>query len=170
MNTTPLMYSIAFSNSGTRPISHEELKRVTNLVIEKWAEEGDFVVNKATPEQMANPWNHVDLNRRLIASRLLKYNSSVVDDQLMIEFNLNEVLDNPAVLKADYWEDKYIQDYNDLEKTFHPLIDDFFCRFGGKLVYIFLIEMSDSNEYKSIPEMKHKLFNTTVDVLKSSKQ
>jgi len=72
--------------------------------------------------------------------------------------------------KADYWEDKYIQDYNALEKTFHPLIDEFFSRFGGKLVFIFFMEMSDSKEFKDIPEMKHKLFNTTVDVLKSSKQ
>lgn len=166
MKHISLMYSITFSDFGTRPISHDELKRVTNLVIEKWSNEGDFAVKQATPEQLANPWNHVDINRRLIASRLLKYNSSVVDDQLIFEFNLNEIIGNTAVLKADYWEEKYIQNYNEIEKTFHPLIDDFFNKFGGNLVYIFLIEMSDSNEYKSIPEMKHKLFNNTINLLK----
>lgn len=169
MNKTPLMYSITFSNSGTKPISHDELKRVTNLVIEKWAEEGDFTVKQATPEQLVNPWNYVDLNRRLIAARLLRYNSCVVDDKLMIEFDLNEALDNPAVIKADYWEDKYLQDYNDVEKMFHPLIDEFFNQFGGKLVFIFFMEMSDSKEFKDIPQMKHKLFNNTVNPLKGSR-
>lgn len=161
MNKTSLMCSITFSQSSDKIISHEDLKRVTNLVIEQWAEEGEQGRKNAKPEHFNNPWNHVELNRPSIADRMLRYDSMVVGDDLVIEFNLNDVLDNPVNIKADYWEDKYLQDYNDDEKMFHPIVDDFFNNFGGKLMFIFFKEMSASKDFKDLPVLKSKLFNRT---------
>jgi hypothetical protein len=162
MKKTSLMCSITFSQSGDKTISHDDLKRVTNLLIEQWSEEGEQGRKNATPEQFSNPWNYVDLNRPSIAARLLSYESMVVGDGLVIEFNLNDVLDNSVNIKADYWEDKYLQDYNDDEKMFHPIVDDFFNNFGGKLMSILFTEMSDSEDFKKLPKMQQKLFNKQI--------
>lgn len=159
MNTTPLMYSITFEKTNEFSVSHEDLKRVTNTVIENWAIEGDLTVANAKPEAYENAWNYVDLNRRLISAKLLQYNSWVDGDDLVIEFNLNTILDSSAEIKADYWEDKYLKDYNDVEKLFHPLIDGFFNNFGGAFAFIIFKEMSASKDFKEYPEMQHKLFN-----------
>lgn len=155
----PLMYSIRFVPYGVNSFSDSDLKRVTNLVIENWANEGDKTVANATPEAYKNPWNYVDLNRRLISSRLLQYNSGVEGDDFVIDFNLHEVLNSESALKSDYWEDKYLKDYNDVEKLFHPLIDDFFNNFDGAFIFILFKEMAASKDFKDLPEMQHKLFN-----------
>lgn len=170
MNKTPLMYSITFTQQGEKTISHDDLKRVTNLVITQWAEEGEQGRKNAKPEQFNNPWNYVDLNRPVIADRMLRYDSMVVGDDLVIEFNLNDVLDNPFNIKADYWEDKYLQNYNDDEKMFHPLVDGFFNNFGGQLTFAFFKEMSASKDFKDVPVLKNKLFNKrAANQLKGSK-
>jgi hypothetical protein len=165
MGKTSLICSITFSQSGDKTISHDDFKRVTNLVIEQWSEEGDHGRKNAKPDQINNPWNYVDLNRPSIAARMLRYDSMVVGDDLVIEFNLNEVLENPVNIKADYWEDKYLQNYNDDEKMFHPLVDDFFNNFGGKLTFIFFKEMSASKDFKDLPILESKLFNRSVSVV-----
>jgi hypothetical protein len=153
------MYSIVFKQPVEPSFTHDDLKRVINKVIEQWADEGDKSASNATPEAYKNPWNYVDLNRRLISGRLLDYNSRVVNDDFMIEFNLNEVLDSSSKIKADYWEDKYLQNYNDVEKLFHPLIDGFFNNFDGVFTFIVFKEMSASQNFKEIPTLQHKLFN-----------
>lgn len=159
MNTTQLMYSITFEKTNELSVDHDDLKRVTNTVIENWASEGDLTVANAKPEAYENAWNYVDLHRRLISGRLLQYNSRVDGNDLVIEFNLNEILGSSAAIKADYWEDKYLQNYNDVEKLFHPLIDGFFNNFAGAFAFIMFKEMSASKDFKDYPEMQHKLFN-----------
>lgn len=159
MNTTQLMYSITFEKTNEFSVAHDELKRVVNTVIENWASEGDLTVANAKPEAYENAWNYVDLHRRLISGRLLQYNSRVDGNDLVIEFNLNEILGSSAAIKADYWEDKYLQNYNDVEKLFHPLIDGFFNNFAGAFAFIMFKEMSASKDFKDYPEMQHKLFN-----------
>lgn len=159
MNTTPLMYSITFKKTNEASVAYDDLKRVTNTIIENWASESDLTIINAKPEVYENAWNYVDLNRHLISSKLLQYNSRVDGDDLVIEFNLNEILSSSAPIKADYWEDKYLQDYNDVEKLFHPLIDGFFNNFDGAFAFIMFKEMSDSKDFKEYPQMQHKLFN-----------
>jgi hypothetical protein len=159
MNSAPLMYSITFKQKIEPFMTHDDLKRVTNMIIENWSKIVDETLANATPEDYKNPWNYVDLNRGLISGKLLKYNSRVVGDDLVIEFNLNEILDSSSEIKADYWEDKYLQNYNDVEKLFHPLIDRFFNNFGGAFSFIMFEEMVASNNFKEFPQMQHKLFN-----------
>lgn len=159
MNKTPLMYSITFKQANQPFLAHDDLKRVTNTIIENWSKIVDETLTNATPEDHENPWNYVDLNRHLISGKLLQYKSWSVGDDLVIEFNLNEIVNSSAKIKANYWEDKYLQNYNDVEKLFHPLIDRFFNNFGGAFSFIMFEEMVASNHFKEFPQMEHKLFN-----------
>jgi len=156
-----LIYNIIFEGKCSEHFFFNNINEVFEKALVDWSNIGSCIKNKNnnfTKEQ-----NHVisllNEERTSLICKMEKYKSFVQHNNLVFEFNLNDLMDNPSFVSAESLISKKNVELTLIEKDFFDFIDGFIEEIEYKIIKQYSLLCIRNKRFDNIPKMKHILFN-----------
>jgi hypothetical protein len=155
-----LIYNIIFEDKCAEHLFFNNVHEIFQKALDDWANIGKSLKNNLSiTKEQSDVVSILNEERSFLVSKIDKYRSFVQHNNLIFEFNLNNILEKRNFVSAEALHTKPRFELTSVEKDFYEFIDGFIEEIDYKIVRQYSLICLQHKRFDNIPKIQHVLFN-----------
>lgn len=146
---------VTFDISGLDgKFSQEDLKNIFVSGINSWANSLQSLIDSSKSQKDIDYYNKITKSRNSMKEKIMQFTTEQNNnDVVAFVLDVNAITGITSILTANFWQEKYLQDFSPDELLYHDFIDGFGNEIMAHMIRHHMDQCLETGKFSSLPEM-----------------